>query len=95
MKAKISRGSGFRGVLNYVLDKGEAEIVGGNLPMLAWRKYSPRCIRTDARVLSSQANSAELSRTLTVCERSSAKAKGFGPRLSFGRFGCSVSGIWY
>lgn len=31
MKAKISRGSGFRGVLNYVLDKGEAGIVGGNM----------------------------------------------------------------
>ena len=31
MKAKISRGSGFRGVLNYVHDKGEAEIVGGNM----------------------------------------------------------------
>ena len=31
MKAKISRGGGFRGVLNYVLDKGEAEIVGGNM----------------------------------------------------------------
>lgn len=31
MKAKISRGGGFRGVLNYVHDKGEAEIVGGNM----------------------------------------------------------------
>lgn len=31
MKAKISRGGGFRGVLNYILDKGEAEIVGGNM----------------------------------------------------------------
>ena len=31
MKAKISRGSDFRGVLNYVHDKGEAEIVGGNM----------------------------------------------------------------
>lgn len=31
MKAKINRGSGFRGVLNYVHDKGEAEIVGGNM----------------------------------------------------------------
>lgn len=31
MKAKISRGGGFRGVLSYVLDKGEAEIVGGNM----------------------------------------------------------------
>lgn len=31
VKAKISRGGGFRGVLNYVHDKGEAEIVGGNM----------------------------------------------------------------
>ncbi len=31
MKAKISRGGGFRGVLNYVHDKGEAAIVGGNM----------------------------------------------------------------
>lgn len=31
MKAKINRGAGFRGVLNYVHDKGEAEIVGGNM----------------------------------------------------------------
>ena len=31
MKAKIVRGSGFRGALNYVHDKGEAEIVGGNM----------------------------------------------------------------
>lgn len=31
MKAKISRGGGFRGALNYVHDKGEAEIVGGNM----------------------------------------------------------------
>lgn len=31
MKAKISRGGGFRGVLNYVHDKGEAETVGGNM----------------------------------------------------------------
>lgn len=31
MKAKIGRGGGFRGVLNYVHDKGEAEIVGGNM----------------------------------------------------------------
>ena len=31
MKAKIVRGGGFRGALNYVHDKGEAEIVGGNM----------------------------------------------------------------
>ena len=31
MKAKISRGGGFRGALNYVHGKGEAEKVGGNM----------------------------------------------------------------
>ena len=31
MKAKINRGGGFRGVVSYVHEKGDAEIVGGNM----------------------------------------------------------------
>ena len=31
MKAKVERGSGFRGVLDYALGKGDAEIVSGNM----------------------------------------------------------------
>lgn len=31
MKAKVSRGGGFRGAVSYVLDKGQAENVGGNM----------------------------------------------------------------
>jgi hypothetical protein len=31
MKAKINRGGGFRGAVSYVLDKGAAETVGGNM----------------------------------------------------------------
>ena len=31
MKAKISKGAGFRGVVNYLLDKERGEIIGGNM----------------------------------------------------------------
>lgn len=31
MKAKISKGAGFRGTLNYLLDGGRGEIIGGNM----------------------------------------------------------------
>ena len=31
MKAKITKGTGFRGVLNYLLDGGRGEIIGGNM----------------------------------------------------------------
>lgn len=31
MKAKISKGSGFRGVLNYLLDGGRGKLIGGNM----------------------------------------------------------------
>lgn len=31
MKAKVERGSGFRGVLDYAFGKGDAEIVSGNM----------------------------------------------------------------
>lgn len=31
MKAKISKGAGFRGVVNYLLDKERGEVIGGNM----------------------------------------------------------------
>lgn len=35
MKAKLNRGNGFRGALNYVFEKGDAEKVGGNMSGLS------------------------------------------------------------
>lgn len=31
MKAKITRGKSFRGLLNYLLDHGRGEVIGGNM----------------------------------------------------------------
>ena len=55
MKAKISRGGGFRGVLNYILDKGEAEIVGGNMsgqtPQELTREFGiTKALRPDCKI---------------------------------------------
>lgn len=54
MKAKISKGSGFRGALNYLLGGGRGEIIGGNMAGKSQAELSAeygavRCQRPDVK----------------------------------------------